>query len=179
MIDQIDGDDPDSDGAERITATVTGAYEPGLDDFHDPHKPRPDLIRLEVECRAHIDLIRGAINRALRTWAESTRTPDQSEIEYLKHDTGLYGSTLLIVDEPDARGEFLIRIDPLSDQQTRFRAWAWGEPHKKLIPLIKAQLKPYEDRAAQAKRLRAQGLKLKEIAARLSISLATVKRDLK
>ena len=179
MTDQIDGDDPDSDGAERITATITSADEPGLDDFYDPHKPRPDLIRLEVECRAHIDLIRGAINRALRTWSESTRTADQSEIEYFKYNTGMLMSTLIIVDEPDYLGEFLIKIDPISDQQTRFRAWAWGEPHKKLIPLIEAQLKPYEDRAAQVKRFRAQGLTLKEIAARLSISLATVKRDLK
>jgi hypothetical protein len=176
MTDQIDGDDPASTGEERIGILIIGEDEPGPNDFLDPRAPHPDLLRLEVECRAHVDLIRGAINRSLRLWGKSTDI-DPDDISYMQHNTGSLFAALM-VDGKDT-GEFSIKIVPLSDQQTSFKAWAWGDPHRHLITLLEENIKPYESRASQAKRLKAQGLTLKEIAARLNISMATVKRDLK
>jgi hypothetical protein len=176
MTDPNNVTDPDFTGTERIGISITGEDEPGPNDFLDPSTPHPDLLRLEVECRAHVDLIRGAINRALRLWGENTGY-DPDDLSYMQHNTGSLFAALM-VDGKDL-GEFSIKIVPLSDQQTSFRAWAWGDPHRRLIALLEEKIKPYESRSSQAKRLKAQGLTLKEIAARLSVSLATVKRDLR
>src|SRR6266511_912203 len=143
MTDQIDGHAPD-DGPERITISMASEYEPDIDDFYEPVAPGPDLIRLETDCWAHIDLIRGAINRALRTWSGTPSDDIGSAYEYMQHDTGLLSNTLIVDGAAGYQGEFLIKLEPLTHEQTHLRAWAWGAPHRDLIPLIESQIKPYE-----------------------------------
>lgn len=156
-------------------------YDLDNDADHYPDLPQPteahaDLVRYEVECLAPFDLVRGSLNRALLAWDKENDPESDDRDRYGPNVASVFAAWLH--DEIGNLGEMGLQLRPLSDHRTACTFWAWGK-YRSLLPLLQDYLTPFEDRAAQAKRLRDQGLTLKEIAARLNISLATVKRDLR
>jgi hypothetical protein len=151
----------------------------GEDRYPDPPEPKgdhPDLVRYEVDCLAPFDLVRGSVNRALIEYSKEHDPESEERDQYGPNIASIFSGHYHI-DQGDL-GEMGLQLRPLSAHRTTCTFWAWGD-YRSLLPILEKYLMPFQDRAAQVKRLRDQGLTLKEIAARLNISLATVKRDLK
>ncbi len=151
----------------------------GYPDLPEPLFPYRNLVRYEAECFAPAAVVRDTFNIAF--W-KFERSMDTNESEWVKEVYRLdqaYFHRVELGVEDDAREEIAAQVKPVSDSICFFKAWAHGPTSHKVIAFLAEAIRPFENRAGQVRRLRSQGLTQKEIAARLNISLATVKRDLK